>query len=808
MLVATVLVGSGATGLDGELEIARFDIDSESVEDAAYVEQQFVTDSGAVSVVVIRGENVLSKEAMAGSLELHAEIRENETIAPTLAESRPTADTTTVFVESQLRSLGSFGELSLEDKSRTFGTFSAEELETALPETLADDRPVFGPGTSASTLLPADHDGTAEADARLLLVRHDESTDEELREAQRALETLVDTHLDEESFVFGEALVEQRASDATGAAFAVLGPITFVLVVGLLGLAYRDPLDALLAVVGIGIVLLWTAGFVGWTGLTQTQLLVAVPWLLLGLAIDYGLHVVMRYREALEAGSKPSARAMTVGLSGVLVALGVTTVTTAVGFLSGVFGPVPVRDFGVVTAFGIVSALLVFGAFVPALRVELDGVVRGRRTRAPVGRVRTVHRIVRLGVVGATRAPATVVVVALVLTAGGLAGATQVDTSVDRTDFYPTEPPEWLSSVPGVGTDESQTLRAQATFLDERFEMASGDEHVDVLIRGAVANESGANAIATVERETRSAETVRQSGSSAGVYTPLNVSERFAAFDSRIADAIESADTTGDGRPDGNLTGVFDATYEIAEPEMDVVVHRDGPGEYRAVRVVVPVDSGADAATVASELRSIAELADADPAVTVTVTGEPIVTADRQSALLGVLVRSFLITLTVTVALLAVLFWLRYRDLLLGLMTVVPVLFALSWVLGTMQLAGIPYNVETAIITGIAIGLGVDYAIHISVRFRQAYGRTDHPACEQERLAEALSSAVEETGGTLFASAATTAAAVGVLLVTFVPSLQRFGLVMLLTVLYAFVASVFVLPSLLALRFGSRGGRQ
>lgn len=787
VLVVTLVVGTGVTALDSELQIATFDIEYDSHDDTSYVDEHFVTDTGDQTIVVVRGDNVLSKDSLDQTLSLHEAIRENETVAPTLAEDRPTVDTATAFVEAALRSLGSFGTLELDDKKRTFGTFSAEEIETELPETLDDDMAVFGPGTSASTLLPADHDGSAEADTRILLVRHDDASEAELLESQRAIAALVEAQLGSESFVFGDSLVEERASDATGAVFAALGPFVFVLLVGLLSVLYRDPVDVVLAVLGIALVFLMTGGFVGWTGIEQTQLLVAVPWLLLGLAIDYGLHVSMRYRESRAGGMGPP-RAMVLGLAGVIVALGVTTLTTASGFLSGVFGPDPIRDFGVVTAFGILATLLVFGAFVPAVKVELD---RGTRD-TPVSQFRAVRTVVGLGVAGAARAPVLVLVVALVLTAGGVVGATHVDTSVDRTDFYPDEPPDWLASVPGVDHDESAgELREQAAVLDERFEMIRGDEQVSLLIRGTVTEQGGIDAIRTIERETRDAETVRESE---GVYTPFDVIEQFSEFDDGLAeerDRLERADDTGS---DGNLTAAFDLTYDLAPEQLETVVHREGPGEYSAVRVIVPVESSADAQSIEREMRAVAELADDEPGVTVTATGQPISTAERQTALLETLIQSFIITLAVTFTLLLALFWLRYQSIAVGVVTVVPVLGALSWVLGTMALLGIPYNVETAIITGIAIGLGVDYAIHVSVRFKQETdgGRADD--------LDALSRSVESTGGTVFVSALTTALAVGVLLLTFIPSLQRFGLVMVLTAVYAFLAAVFVLPSLLLLQ--------
>jgi predicted RND superfamily exporter protein len=176
----------------------------------------------------------------------------------------------------------------------------------------------------------------------------------------------------------------------------------------------------------------------------------------------------------------------------------------------------------------------------------------------------------------------------------------------------------------------------------------------------------------------------------------------------------------------------------------------------------------------------------------VTATGQPIVNEIVQQGLLQTLVETFLITLGVILTFLTAIFYRRHGTLTLGAVTLVPVVFALSWILGTMYLIGIPFNTETAIIASIAIGLGVDYAIHVSERF-----------VEESRHAEsahdALLSTVSGTGGALLASAATTACGFGVLTLALVPSLRRFGLVTGSTIVFAFVASVYVLPSLLAL---------
>jgi predicted RND superfamily exporter protein len=87
----------------------------------------------------------------------------------------------------------------------------------------------------------------------------------------------------------------------------------------------------------------------------------------------------------------------------------------------------------------------------------------------------------------------------------------------------------------------------------------------------------------------------------------------------------------------------------------------------------------------------------------------------------------------------------------------------------------------------------VDYSIHAGERFME----------ERERrggLEAAIQGMITGTGGTLLASAATTAAAFGVLALALSPPLQRFGTVTGLAIIFAFVAVVTMLPGLLVAR--------
>jgi hypothetical protein len=163
------------------------------------------------------------------------------------------------------------------------------------------------------------------------------------------------------------------------------------------------------------------------------------------------------------------------------------------------------------------------------------------------------------------------------------------------------------------------------------------------------------------------------------------------------------------------------------------------------------------------------------------------ITADQlaQTAIL-----SLIVALLSVLAVVAIAYRITEGSASLGVITIVPVAFTLTWVLGTMALLDIPFNIVTGMITGLTIGLGVDYSLHVSERFNQELE-------DAETVAVALHETITGTGGALLSSAATTASGFAVLLVAILPFLQSFGLITALTIVFAFLASVFVLPSLL-----------
>ncbi|WP_436345697.1 efflux RND transporter permease subunit [Natronorubrum sp. FCH18a] len=855
VLLLTAVVAVGAViGESEDGEIGQFETDSEETEALEEIDATYGTDEGVVAQLVVRDEggDVLTRDSLLEGLSLQQEVREDEELNATLDDQgfvglENIVATGAVFEDRAEEANGppDTSEPTLEEGIEALESRSDEEVEELLADVLDPDSDAGGQqagdgGTGQGggdadpyEFLPTSYepgDTDAESHITFLFQVDDSGPDEEPRDAYDAQVEIAD-RVDEgfdDAFLFGQGVTDEASSNAVGDSFAIITPVALVLVLGVLAITYRDVVDVLVGVFGIAVVMAWLAGIQGWLEIPSSQLLIAVPFLLIGLSIDYALHVVMRYREARageleETGTQTASdggrgteaksrrepdggvvgtrAGMTLGLSGVVLALGAATVSTGVGFLSNVVSPLPaIRDFAILSAGGILATFVAFAVLVPALKVEVDDVLENRfgrnRAKPPFGTgTSVVNRVLSRFVALARRAPVAVVFVAVLLAVGGAYGATGIDTEFNQADFLPEDAPEWAKSLPGPFAPDTYTISDDAAYLGENFAERGEGSRTQILIRGDVTDPDALAAMDGASSGIDGDSTIIvRPGGEAAIDGPPAVVRELAGENERVAAALEERDANGDGLPDEDVAGFYDVLFDADADRASEVLYRSDDGEtYESARLLVSVQGDASAQTVADDTRDVAAAIEGGGPVTAVATGGPVTTAVVQDALLETLVQAFAITLVVILAFLTVLYWVRHRAPSLGAVTLAPVVAALAWLLGAMALLDLPFNSETAVITSLAIGLGVDYSIHVGERFIAEKE-------DRESLEEALAATITGTGGALLGSAATTAAGFGVLALALSPPLQRFGLVTGMSIIFAFVACLTVLPCLLVLR--------
>jgi predicted RND superfamily exporter protein len=109
-----------------------------------------------------------------------------------------------------------------------------------------------------------------------------------------------------------------------------------------------------------------------------------------------------------------------------------------------------------------------------------------------------------------------------------------------------------------------------------------------------------------------------------------------------------------------------------------------------------------------------------------------------------------------------------------------------------MELAGFALNFVSATIGAVSIGVGIDYSIHMTERFREELRRSPTHV-------EALRRAAGGAGVALLASAGSSIVGFAIMAFAPMPMFSTFGLLTALMILLALAAALVVLPSLLLL---------
>ena len=553
--------------------------------------------------------------------------------------------------------------------------------------------------------------------------------------------------------------------------------------------------DMGLTMLTIVIAVVWTQGI---TALLQMAGIVGdlsevaqiVPILLIGLGVDYGIHLTSRYRDEAGAGATvDGAIGRAIGTVG--VALVLATVTTVIGFLANVFNPIPALvDFGIMAAVGIVSSFILMLTFVPAVRSLLDRRAERRGTLPTDGMgatsSRLLPRLMGRTAVLAEKVPALTLAVMVALGGAGWVGFTNLETKFSFTDFLPPDSPQVL------------TLE----LISERFGGGFG-ETTQVLVEGeALATPAGMNALADAVDDLAGTPDVATVPTPVGdvaqvrsvltlLQTPFTPGPDGAPLDPQAAGALVAAGWDPQA-------GRFAADADVAAA-LDVVTDA-GLSGVLATEAGAPIAALLEITTQAGEDRAL-ELRDTldatlAPAVaaglTTVATSQNIISAAITDGLVDSQLSSLLVTLIAATLVLMVSFGIENRRPFLGVLTMIPVALVVLWTFGGMYLAGIPFGPVTATLASLAIGIGVPYTIHMARRFEE-----DRRAFDS--IEDAIRETTTRTGGALAGSAFTTAAGFGILVTSTLTPFRQLGQVTSLAITLSLLGSVLVLPSLLVL---------
>src|SRR6185503_7874346 len=142
---------------------------------------------------------------------------------------------------------------------------------------------------------------------------------------------------------------------------------------------------------------------------------------------------------------------------------------------------------------------------------------------------------------------------------------------------------------------------------------------------------------------------------------------------------------------------------------------------------------------------------------------------------------------TLSVLLMCIVIFRSIRD---GLLCLAPLFVSVVLVYAVMGLANIWLGVATSMFAAVAIGLGIDLAIHMVARARKA----EHMGLDTDAR---ILYVYQSTGRAVLFNATAVGLGFGILMLSAAPPIRMFGVLVATAIVGAFVAALTVLPALL-----------
>ena len=524
------------------------------------------------------------------------------------------------------------------------------------------------------------------------------------------------------------------------------------------------------------------------------------PIILIGLGVDYAIHFTSRYREEVGSGNSINGSTSST-LTSVGIALTLATLATIVGFLTNIVSPLPeLKDFGILVSAGIFFAFFLVMTFVPAIRTLLDRRAEKKSKINTEAFSSSGDSVLNKISASSSIIPKKLRIVALALLLAisgyGYFSFTNLETIFEFTDFLPEDDPvvqtlDLLTEEFGGGFGETTSVLLEGENLAtpeihnaiiESLSNLSDTENV-VSYAGNVAAESLVGTLG---------QTLTPQGPGAGTAPSMPDMEFIGALASYGVDIMSGAQGLEllKVKPESDVEALYEYLVSVDSESYLASVYFNEENTATAQQVRITTSAGSlGAAQLRDDIYEAFEPV-SSLGVEVAATNDSIVTQSVSDLISESQFQSLIFAILASMLFLILYYLIDIRKPFLGVITILPVV---AIVMGTylgMYFLDIPLNPVTSTLSGLAIGIGVPFVIHVTNRFRESLTTSDNPV-------EAVRTTLKTTGGSLFGSAFTTMAGFGILMTSSLKPFQQMGQVVVVALGFALVASILILPTLL-----------
>ena len=595
--------------------------------------------------------------------------------------------------------------------------------------------------------------------ATAMLVRYGS----DIREAKRkqiyhslmeTIEATASPH--QEVFVSGMTAIEVCISEAIVKDLKRLIPVVYAVVVLCLWLSFRRLLGVLLPLLTVIISTLWAMGLMALLDIPLNPLSGNMPVLLTAVGTAYTIHILFHFLH--NAHRSPDRKeALVRAVSQVGYAVVMAGLTTMGGFASlGVSEVVPIKQYGLFSAFGTGVALLCSVTLIPAIlavsmgRIKIGMVPEDQTQRAGLGRF--LRGYVRFVI----RHRRTVYVLSFLFGIVCLVGTMRIYPESDYITQF----------------KKSTYIRKSDGMINEHF---NGSSVLNIIVdagdRDALKDP---DLLRRMESLQRYVESLPHVGGTTSLVDYLK----------RMNQALHEDDPGFYRLPDTReLVAQCLLLYSMSgDPsDMEDVVN----DEYRLGCISVFLKSGSTR-YAGKLIQNVEMYNDENTRLSIHMTAAAVIGKLIDDLTIRGQIESIITSTIVVFCLVALIL----RSFIGGLFGILPLSLCVFINFGILGLAGIPLQTGTALIGSVALGIGIDYAIHF-LNMSRIKGK------EEEGILPALEATASTAGRAIIYNA--TAVGLGFLalvLCSFIPQIY-FGAFITLTMITASVATLTLLPCLI-----------
>ena len=575
------------------------------------------------------------------------------------------------------------------------------------------------------------------------------------------------------------------STETLGKEIGILTGSAFMLLAIILWFNFRSVRETAYVMVLTIFAIAATYGFSGWlqklgVNMTFNAAMNSIPVLLLAIGVDYGLHVVLRIREELKvADSKDDISRETIrdfslearkvairrGTIFTSIALLIAIFTDMVGFLSFRFSALSfLQVFGTVIAIGLffiyilsISALPALMTIIPPKKIPLD-----RASKIEVGPIAR-------GLGELSTKPWKVGMIAVILLMPMYFGFQQLEVGFEQRDQF----------------DPSIEVVADFIMLSDEFQ--SSRSPLYVVFDGDIVSQNGRDSW----NLTMAA--ISESPDANGVPSGLwNVLEESRLQDDVLDDLMNGIN---DNNSDSwNTLSDWLLNNQSGRDLTSGILHSNGQQTLISFQAnTLDWQATVDLDARINELLQLTEVQFTDDGE-LMLSGRSLINAQTTSDVAASSIQSTAIVAIVILIMLVSIHTMRQKNLqqgfARGFVSWIPLMMVVGWVYGIMGYTGYQINPQTVTIGALSLGLGVDYAVHFTIRLEE---EVEHnPSAGQQVWVENASAT---TGRAMWGAALTTAGGFAVLNLSALLPLRLFGQAFVVAITLALLSSLILLPA-------------